>query len=746
MASTLLLASKVVVLEEDPQIPAAQALPSAVALIEGVMERGPINDPQLCTSFSEWVRVFGGFTTSADATLAANAFFNAGGSYCYGNRVVHYNDLTDRTDHIAVAGTLSLQNTGSLATAASVGPGTDVAPFAMDSGDTFDLDIGAGTVTSTFTGVAASIEDTAAYPIAALAGQTMGVTVLGANGGREQTITAGTETTAIAVAAMFNSQIVGARATVSGGGQVILTTDIAGTDAGIQVTTEGTLNAILGFPTVADTGTGNVGDITQVTKLEAEAIIEAAVAGVDVTFDSTDHMIISTVATGAGTSIQVQGTGSFDFGLDTDPHVGAAAAPENTLTVDGKTEGAYTAAIKVLITAATSGTASEFNLSVQKSGVVVETFPNVTMDSTEDRYVETIVNDVNLGSNLIEVTDLGVTGNATVKRPVNITSAFMAGGNDGLTGLADADYIGNSAGKTGLYAFDIVTDGTILIVPGVTSATVHLAMLTYSTTVKNNGLFCVLDPQSGQTAQQVITFVTTNSLLEAATGEFGAVYWPWVKVANPQPSVFGTDSTIRVAPSGLIAGLYAKNDQKTGGVYQSPAGVGGGWGSVPGVVGLEDDPLGASQHQVLDESIRDLVYPKRINPITKLPGTAIHVDGGRTLRSSGSFPNVGERRGVIAISAALKALMVLFKHRYNNATVRDQVRRTIKRYLDQEMGKGAFRTNDPETAYFVDVSDQLNPPAAELAGILTARIGLATNKPAEYIVLTITQDTRALDA
>jgi hypothetical protein len=746
MASTLLLASKVVVLEEDPQIPAAQALPSAIALIEGIMERGPINDPQLCTSFSEWVRVFGGFTASADATLAAHAFFNAGGSYCYGNRICHYTDLTTRTAYTAVKGTINLQNTGSLATPAVVGPGTDVAPFRLDPADHIDLDLGAGSVAATFNAAAGTITDTVAYPIAALVAQTMGITVAGANGGAEQTITAaGGETTAEAVAALINGQIAGAHAVVDGG-QVKITTDVLGTDASIHVTTGGTLNAILLFPTVASAGTGNVGNIHEVTAAEAETVIEAAVAGTAVTFDGTDHMIISTVATGAGAAIQVLGTSTYDFGLDGDAHVGAAAAPTNTLRVDGKTPGAYTAAVRAIVSAATSGTASEFNLAISQAGVIVETFPNVTMDDTAARFVETVVNDVNSGSNLVAVTDLDVAGSPTVQRPANGTSAFLASGDDGLAALADADYIGNSAGKTGLYAFDIVTDGTLLLVPGVSSATVQLAMLDYSATVKNNGLFCPLDPPAGQTAQQMVTFVTANNLLEAATGELGAIYWPRVQVANPQPSVFGSASTIEVAPSGLIAGLYAKNDQKAGGVYQSPAGVGSGWGSIPGVVGFEADPLGATTHQVVDEAIRDLVYPKRINPITKLPGTAIHVDGGRTLRSTGSFPNVGERRGVIAIEAALKALMVNFKHRYNNATVRDAVRRTITQYLAGEMAKGAFRSTDPALAFFVDVSDQLNPPANERLGILTARVGLATNKPAEYIVLTVTQDTRALDA
>jgi hypothetical protein len=62
------------------------------------------------------------------------------------------------------------------------------------------------------------------------------------------------------------------------------------------------------------------------------------------------------------------------------------------------------------------------------------------------------------------------------------------------------------------------------------------------------------------------------------------------------------------------------------------------------------------------------------------------------------------------------------------------------------MNNGAFRSRTPKSAFFVDVSDTLNPPSVIFAGKLIARIGLATNKPAEFILLKIAQDTRALEA
>ena len=63
-----------------------------------------------------------------------------------------------------------------------------------------------------------------------------------------------------------------------------------------------------------------------------------------------------------------------------------------------------------------------------------------------------------------------------------------------------------------------------------------------------------------------------------------------------------------------------------------------------------------------------------------------------------------------------------------------------------QMNNGAFRSREPSKAFFVDVSEQINTPTVIFAGKLIARIGLATNKPAEFIVLSISQDTRALEA
>ena len=107
---------------------------------------------------------------------------------------------------------------------------------------------------------------------------------------------------------------------------------------------------------------------------------------------------------------------------------------------------------------------------------------------------------------------------------------------------------------------------------------------------------------------------------------------------------------------------------------------------------------------------------------------------------------IGHGRGVIFIERSLKQGLQFARHKNNTEGLRAQVRRTITAFLLAQMNNGAFRSKTPSTAFFVDVSEQLNTPTVIFAGKLIARVGLATNKPAEFIILRISQDTRALEA
>ncbi len=406
------------------------------------------------------------------------------------------------------------------------------------------------------------------------------------------------------------------------------------------------------------------------------------------------------------------------------------STPATTLTINAKYDGTYAAGLKIRIAAATSGNAAEFNLSVEDTtGLTLETYPNLSMSPSAARFVETVVNHPISGSFRISADQVLTT------RPVNILTAVLSGGADGLGSIADSDYSGSSASATGLRAFDIVDDLTVIAVPGIATSAVHNAMITYCESTRAGQVFAILDPPANTAYAAMVTYVNSTASL-GGLSEFGAIYWPRIKVPNPSVTLYGAVADITIPPSGDIAGMIARNDNaKNGGVWTTPAGT--EEGKLPRVVGFEST-------DVLKEDVRDVLFPQRINPITTMKGFPRFVDGARTLKGGGNFPTIAQRRGVSFVERSIKLGLQFARHKNNTPTLRATLYRSVYKFLKDQMDVGAFASTDPTTAFFADFGDALNPP--QQRNTIIGRIGLATVEPAEYIRLKFSQDTRAIDA
>lgn len=744
MASSQLLASKIVIAEEEPRVRAIAGVTTSVAGFEGITERGPVGVATVVTSLAEYDRIFGGYVANGYVRQAVEGFFQNGGTTAWIVRTVHYTDASDPTTKTSAKASVTLQTGAAAAFGGSV-LSSNVEPFNLAPGDTLVIDTDAITPTAaTFNATAAARESGAGtYNISN--GQQLTVKI---DRGAVQTLTFATGEAAVMTAwtpqelsNAINAKITGAKASVtSGGTKVTITSDRLGTGSYVEVT-GGTANAAAAFSTVEEAGTGNVSNIDAVTAAEVKTVAEAAVAGILVS-NVGGAVKIGRVATGASATVQVDASSTADgiMGFDNAVHAGGTGAAVDTLRLDGKTDGTYAHSIKGRVQASTSGEAARFNLQVLKSNLLVETFPNLTMDPDDARYVQKIVNAASTGSKYIAAVDLLSTGVASTARPVNVTTANLSGGNDGLVGLVDVDFTGSEGanGKTGMRAFDLVEDLNILAVPGRATAAVHVAMLTYCEVTRGMSCFAVLDPPEGESATGVIDYFE-NTAGVLGLSEFGAAYWPRVKVTNPSTVVFGTtdDGTIVVPPSGHIAGAYARTDgARPGGVYDPPAGIEAG--RLLGIVGFETD-------EVLDEAKRDLVAPKHINPLTTGSGLPRYIDGSDTLKADGNFPSVSERRGAIFIEQSVKRGLQFARHKRNTPELRRTIERTCTAFIRVQMKNDAFVTKDPATAFFVDFGDDLNPPSVQFANQVIGRIGMAFAKPTKWVITNFSADTRALE-
>lgn len=740
-----LLASKIIVVEEEPRIRSLPALPTAVLGIVGITERGPMGTAKLVTSFDEFIRYFGGDFANSYTVHAVRGFFQNGGQFLYVVRTCHYSNPDVPGSKTSAASTLTLK-TPATGPTSGYHTGSVVGPWDLDESlSAWDLKLvidGVGPTTASFTATAAERENGVDETFALNDGDVLTVKIDGE--ATEQTITflAGefvniALATAQEVVDVLNAKLMRAHATVTGGGKrVTITSDRKGTTSGVNVT-GGTANVALQFTTGNVAGGGNVQNIEAVSLLEVKTIVEAAVAGCTVSND-TGRCRITSNTTGLSSSVQVHATSISDgaFGFDNAVHSGSTGAALDTLRLDGKYDGSYGDRLKHRITDATSGTASEFNLIVEDGGVAVETWPNLTMDDTLDNFIEKVLNNEDTGSRLVTATDLDAVAPLS-GRPANGLYGPMTGGDDGLTGLNDNDFIGSAVGKTGIRALDTAPEVTLLNIPDRPTPAVHQAMYQYSELVRDRAIYCLWDPPSGSSATGIITYFEVTAALLNAT-EMGDMSWPWVKILNPNRAVYGDTDTLTVPPTGHVAGMIARSDAaRPGGIYIPPAGI--EVGQLYGVVGVETE-------EAFDESKRDLVYPKRINTINSFPGSGGYFkDGCRTAKGNGNFPTVAERRGVSYIEQTIKKGLQWARFKNNDAKLRASVYRTIYGFLLQQMRLGAFRSMKPKEAFFVDVGEGLNPPSEQFAGKLNVRVGLATQKPAEFIILSFSQDTRALE-
>src|SRR5688500_17739044 len=148
-----LLSSKVVVTEEPPRIRSIVALPTAVLLMVGITQRGPMGVARLYTSFETWRNVHGPATAdSLDTYAAVQAFFEEGGQFLWFTRTAHYTDIANAASITALFGSVTVQTAS--ATAAELA-GVNAGPYDLEPGDDIDIAVDGGApATATFNATA----------------------------------------------------------------------------------------------------------------------------------------------------------------------------------------------------------------------------------------------------------------------------------------------------------------------------------------------------------------------------------------------------------------------------------------------------------------------------------------------------------------------------------------------------------------------------------------------------------------
>ncbi|MDO8941963.1 MAG: hypothetical protein Q7U75_02200, partial [Desulfobacterales bacterium] len=698
-----------------------------LAGIVGLFPRGPIGEPVLVTSEKEAFRKFGSFSASHRGAEAVRGFFGEGGSRMYLVRTCHYTDPTNASTLTAVKATGNIEAVTATAQPAKV-IASLAAPYNMAHDDRLDITItGPVTATALFQGWSAFVDSGLTFPFNLVGGEILNVRI---DGGPLQALVVDAldiaipgAATAFEVCNTLNRSLVGARFVLNPGmpAGIRLESDTKGTASIVEIV-GGTAMLLLGFVAGVNTGIGNVADLSAVSVAEVKAIVEAGVANVVVNPLPGGLFEIATVATGGGESllvVPVVSTAAVKLGLDVIIHWGSAVGSAPVLSVEAKYHGTYGNSVNFTVSDASSGVVSEFNLYVLEGGAIVERYPNVTMLPTALNYV---VSKVNADSEFVVLTDLGIG-----TRPTNATTALLLGGDDGLVGIANSDYLGTLSAENGLYAFEKVAVVNMLSIPGVASAALILAGVAYCESRKGAIPVFFSEGPQGSSYTAISAFVNSGNLVESS--ESLAMAWPWTKILNPNPTVYGNEATITVAPSPLVMGREARtSSQIEGGIYQAPSGL---------LYGTFDTVLGVDSEDAKDVNKRDVVYPLRVNPIWGGDGVPYYHDGNRLMKSSGLYPGIGQRMGRSNVELELGAIVNYFRHLRARNKTREELGRVVTRYMVDQTKLGAFESDIPSEAFTVDVGKGLNPERDMRAGILRAAVRCRFVGALDWVIILI---------
>ena len=726
---TLYLDSRVITREEASEAVAFAESATATLAMVGLTERGPIATPTLCTSFDEFKRVYGGYTTTSKTTVAsAQAFFAEGGQFLWFSRTAHWLDVNDvdrGTTMETAEGTLTTLAT--LLTAASI-TGTRVGTYSIPDGTTLKLFVD-GSVSTTDILFEESTVAVVASTITATVDMDDGnpATIeIKINGGATQTVTmadSGGGANCVDLDAVTRQELVDAinevisgLATVTGTG-FTLTGSTKGASGSIQIVSAHTATGLSAATT--NGVTNEMLDATAATITEVVAAITAA-SGIAAT-NVGGVCKITSDTTGATSSILVDTTDDSIIadvlGLPLTEAVGTdAEAAVDVVTVFAKDPGVYGDDLQVEVMDASDGVETSFNAAVYQDGVLRETRVNCTSD--------TIATD-------FEGSDWVVMETILSTRPANGTYA-LSGGSDG-DAVVDNDFIGVASEANGLYAFDETTDINLLVCPARIRPAVQQAMLAWAST-RNYEVTVLLDSEAAKNVQQVATYVVANNLKENTN--LGGIFWPHVLVTNPDTNQF-TGETITVPPSCFEAGRMARTDAEvSGGVYQASAGVINGL--LRSASGLEKLP-GRTSPESKRAANRAYAVSYRINPLSIHTGRGVTVEDNMTLKSTGDFNLLNQRRGVSYIERTISRGMEDFRFAGNSARTRAAVNRSITKFLNSQLDLDAFSSRVPEEAYAVDTGKNVNTDAVIESGLLRVRIGLSMITPAKFIELIVSK-------
>lgn len=355
-----------------------------------------------------------------------------------------------------------------------------------------------------------------------------------------------------------------------------------------------------------------------------------------------------------------------------------------------------------------------FRLEVYNNGVQVESWGNLTKDASSRFYVQSYLAAVSDYVRVVDDTDI-------TAPPAN-GDFTLSGGTDGIP--ADADdqddlLIGLEAGGTGMYALSDSEqyDIDLIACPGHSSTSVVLALLNICQSVREDCM-AIIDPPFGLTVNEIVAWQNGTHDLNSTRfdSDFGALYWPWVKIRDTYNQV-----DVWVPPSGSVMATIARSDFLFA-PWQAAAGE--TRGIVPGITDVYNRPSAAD---------RDTMQGNRnaVNPIVQFSGVDdFIIMGQKTLqRRPTALDRVSVRRLLLTIEKRLRVIARGLLFDPHDDILRAKFIRLANEVLNQvRIGRGL---ND----FIVKCDTEINTPDVIDRNEFRAKIGIQPVRSAEFIFM-----------
>ncbi len=251
--------------------------------------------------------------------------------------------------------------------------------------------------------------------------------------------------------------------------------------------------------------------------------------------------------------------------------------------------------------------------------------------------------------------------------------------------------------------------------------------------------FAILDCEENVGLQQLSYDNTNNALPQRSN--YAAFYFPWIEVVDPAQQLIDQDPAenkepkyrgrVYVAPSGHVAGIYARTDVERG-VHKAPANS-----PVRGALNVK---------QYLSKRHQEGLNPQGVNCIRNINGN-IAVWGARTIGGDQNleWKYINVRRTMLFLRESIDEGTQWVVFEPNDMALWGKIKRNVGAFLTNVWRSGALFGASPEEAFYVKCDAELNPPEVRDLGQVVTEIGVAIVRPAEFVIFRISQSNGPQD-